>query len=366
MKVLIAGGGTGGHVYPGIAIAKELKERDINIEILFVGTENGLENKIVPGEGFELKTIHSKGFKRKAITENFKTISVNFQGLLDSYRIVSNFKPDIAIGTGGYVTGPVLLICSFMRIKTVIHESNVIPGVTNKILSRFVDRIALSYEETKKYFNKRIAGKIVVTGNPVRKDIFIYRKSEAKKALGFDVSKPLIVSVGGSRGAANINKTVLSYLNNYMPSNIQFLFITGENQYESIIKQCNMLKNKDVKVIPYAYNMPVVYAAADLIICRAGAMTISELIACGKPSILIPSPYVAENHQEYNARTLEKIGAAKVILEKDLDEKILYNYINEIIYNNDKLKAMSESAKSLSKPDALDQIVDLMYTLARS
>ncbi|MDI6602145.1 MAG: undecaprenyldiphospho-muramoylpentapeptide beta-N-acetylglucosaminyltransferase [Thermoanaerobacteraceae bacterium] len=362
MKVLIAGGGTGGHIYPGVAIAKELKEKDSKVEILFVGTENGLENKIVPKEGFNLKTIRSRGFNRKAMFDNFKTLTINILGLQDAYRIVSEFKPNIAIGTGGYVTGPVILICSLMNIKTIIHESNVIPGVTNKILSIFVNIIALSYEDTKKYL-KGVERKIIVTGNPVRKDLFNYNKIESKHSLGFDAQKPLIVSVGGSRGASNINRAVLNYLQKFLPADLQFLFITGENQYENITKQIDISAHKNVKIIPYAYNMPLVYAAADLIICRAGAMTISELAACAKPSILIPSPFVAENHQEYNARALEKVGAAKVILEKDLNEDILRNYINEVIYNREKLKEMGEKARSISKPDALSEIIKLIYKL---
>ncbi len=362
MRMLIAGGGTGGHVYPGIAIAKEIKSIEPDTEILFVGTEKGLENKIVPKEGFELKTIRSKGINRKSIVDNIKTLNVNIAGLRDAKKIVKDFKPDIAIGTGGYVTGPVILTCARSKVKTMIHESNVIPGVTNKILSRFVDIIAVSYEDTKSYF-KGVDNKIMVTGNPVRKDLFLYGKFESKHSLGFDTQLPLIVSVGGSRGAKNINSAVLNYINEILPSNIQFLFITGDNQYNEIVDQINIESHKNLKITSYAYNMPQIYAAADLIICRAGAMTISEISASGRPSILIPSPYVAENHQEYNAKALERAGSAKIILEKNLNAEVLNDYITELICDKKRLNEMGEKAKLLSKPDALNKITKLIYEL---
>jgi UDP-N-acetylglucosamine--N-acetylmuramyl-(pentapeptide) pyrophosphoryl-undecaprenol N-acetylglucosamine transferase len=362
MRILIAGGGTGGHVYPGIAIAKELKSADQNVEVLFVGTAQGLENKIVPKEGFKLKTIRSKGINRNSVIDNIKTLNINIAGLKDAKAIVKDFKPDIAIGTGGYVTGPVILVCALSKVRTIIHESNVIPGVANKILSRFVDYIAISYKDTKKYF-KVADSKIKVTGNPVRKDLFLYKKFQSKYALGFDTQKPLIVSVGGSRGAQNINAAILNYINEFLPSSIQFLFITGENQYDKIMGKLDMTKHKNLKVVPFSYKMPQVYAASDLIICRAGAMTISEVSASGVPSILIPSPYVAENHQEYNARALKRAGSAKIILEKNLNEDVLKTNINELIYDKNKLNDMSEKAKMMSKPDAVDEIVRLINKL---
>lgn len=363
MKYLISGGGTGGHIYPAVAIAKEILKNENDADILFVGTKNGLENDLIPREGFKLETITVQGFKRKISIDNLKTLKKAFIGLKDANKILKNFKPDIVIGTGGYVCGPVVMMAAIKGIPTLIHEQNAFPGMTNKILSRVVKIVAVSYEESIKYFkNKK---KVVVTGNPIREEIFKTNREEALKNLGFSDKIPLIVSVGGSRGAEKINDTMINLLKD-KSIKFQLLIITGNKQYDNFIKTLEKEKiilSNSTKIIAYCHNMADVYAAADIIICRAGAITLAEITAKGVASILIPSPNVTNNHQEYNARVLEKGKAAYVILEKDLNAEILKDKINYILENPQTLIDMKKNSLKLARFNAANDIYKLIKSI---
>lgn len=364
MKVLISGGGTAGHINPGIAIAKYIKSKNPGCEILFIGTKQGLETKLVPRENFELKLIKVRGFKRKLSKDTLVTVKELFQGLNEARKIIREFKPDIVIGTGGYVCGPVVFNAARMKIPTLIHEQNAFPGVTNKLLSKFVDKVAISFKESEKYFKN--AKKVVFTGNPIRSEMLNTDRKAARAKLGIEKDKPLVVIFAGSRGAETINNTVSELISQHKDEDrFHILFATGEAQHDKIMKKIGSIASKYIKVVPYIYDMADVMAASDLVIGRAGAITISELTCLGVPSVLIPSPYVTANHQEYNARALEKEGANIVILEKDLNANVLYEQIDELLRNKDKLKKMAESAKKMGISNASEKIYNMVEELLK-
>lgn len=365
MKVLISGGGTAGHINPGIAIAKYIRSKHPGCEILFIGTQKGLEIRLVPRENFELKLIKVRGFRRKLSADTFIAVKELFQGLHEAKSIVREFKPDIVIGTGGYVCGPVLFNAARMRIPTLIHEQNAFPGVTNKILAKFVDKVAISFKESEEFFKN--GKKVVFTGNPIRSEMLSADRKAARGKLGIENGKPLVVIFAGSRGAETINHTVSEMLRLHRDEDkYHILFATGEAQHEKIMKKIGNINSKYIKVVPYIYDMADVLASSDLVIGRAGAITISELTALGVPSVLIPSPYVTANHQEYNARALEKQGAGIVILEKDLNHNVLYEQINELLGDKTKLKEMAQSAKKMGITNASEQIYVLIDELLKS
>lgn len=363
MKVLIAGGGTGGHVNPGLAIAKHIKQKEPLAEITFVGTKKGLETKLVPREGFTLETITVRGFKRKLSFDTVVAVKELIQSFFEASKLIKKLKPDIVIGTGGYVCGPVLYVAAKKRIPTLIHESNAFPGITNRLLEKYVNLVAISFKDSEKYFKD--TGKLVHTGNPVRQELLNANRLEVIKQLDIVPEKPLIVVMGGSRGARKINETVAEMLNNHFKGEFNLIFSTGEEQYEVINSSIKIDEEykKMVKVVPYIYNVDKVYVASDLMICRAGAITISELQTMGIPSILIPSPYVTANHQEHNARSLERDGGAVVILENELDANILYKQICNLISNKDVLKKMAKDATKNRIIDSADKIYSLIKKL---
>lgn len=365
MKVLIAGGGTGGHVNPGLAIAKYIKKKEPSAEITFAGTKKGLETKLVPREGFKLETITVRGFKRKLSLDTLVAVKELIQSFFEASRLIKRIKPDIVIGTGGYVCGPVLYVAAKKKIPTLIHESNAFPGVTNRLLARYVNFVAVSFKDSMQYFGHK--DKLVLTGNPVRQELLHADRQEVIKNLDIEPGKPLIVVMGGSRGARRINEAVAEMLNNYYKGEFNIIFSTGEVQFEEInssIKISDKYK-KMVKVVPYIYDAGKVYAAADLMICRAGAITISELQTMGIPSILIPSPYVTANHQEHNARSLERDGGAVVILENELKADALYKQISMLILNNELLKAMAKGAAKNRAADADEKLYAIIKKITQ-
>ncbi len=378
MKVLIAGGGTGGHVNPGLAIAKYIKDKNPEADITFVGTQKGLETKLVPREGYVLETITVRGFKRKISLDTVVAVKELIQSFFQASKLLKRLKPDIVIGTGGYVCGPVLYVAAKQGIPTLIHESNAFPGVTNKILERYVDYVAISFKDSEKYFKN--TKKIVHTGNPVRQELLKSiidhtksstlteigdSKSEFQRRLGMQEDKPLVVVMGGSRGARKINESTAQMLNEYYKGEFNIIFSTGEAQFQQINKLINVNSTytTQVQVVPYIYNVSEVYAASDLMICRAGAITISELQVMGKPSILIPSPYVTANHQEHNARSLERDGGAVVILENELNGELLYKQICQLINDKSLMVKMGQDAKKNATYDAAEQIFELIRKL---
>lgn len=361
MRVLLSGGGTGGHINPGIAIARYLKEKQPDTEILFVGTHKGLEGELIPKAGFSITFIEVEGFRRKLSLQTLGTVKKMFKGYAQSRKILKEFKPDIVIGTGGYVCGPVLYAACKMGIKTLVHEQNVIPGVTVKMLSKMVDGVLTSFPETDQY----IKGNLILTGNPISPDLFSYERESARNALGFD-SRPLILTYGGSLGARRVNETVGQMIRDHQGmEEYQILFATGKREYDKVLEEMGDCKPSNLRIEPYLYNMGECMAAADLVISRSGAMTISELSAIGKPAILIPSPNVAHNHQEYNARALEKKGGAMVLPEPELTAEALYSMVTDFFAHPEKQKTMAEQSKKAGICDATETIYQAVLSLTK-
>jgi len=360
VKVLISGGGTGGHIYPGIAIAKKILEKNPNAKILFVGTQNGLEKKLVPNEGFDIKFITVEGLNKKISLKTFSAIKKVFKGFFEASKIIEQFKPDIVIGTGGYVCGPVVLAASLKGIPTVIHEQNAIPGLTNKVLSHFVNKVAITFKDSEKYFPKN---KVVLTGNPVRENILNKIGENNKSKWGLDPSKPTILAVGGSRGATRLNDFVISLIPKLIEKDIQLIFITGEREYDRVLKtlkQKNIKDYKGIVIVSYVYNMDDALTSCDLIISRAGATIISEITSLGIPAILIPSPNVANNHQEYNALNLEQNGAAIVIKEAQINDEVFSEQVINLITNKELLEKMSFNSRKMAMVDASEKIYEII------
>lgn len=360
MRMLISGGGTGGHIYPALAIAMEAKENNKDAQILYVGTENGLESKLVPKAGFDFKTVRVKGLPRKINLDFFRALKELFLGLRDSNKIIKEFKPDIVIGTGGYVSAPVTLLAALKGIPTAIHEQNAYPGITNKLLSKFVDRVFITYDEAENYFKNK--NKLINTGNPLRSNIFTVNKKEAYKNNNLNPDLPIILSFGGSGGQKSLNDSMLYVLEKNKDQNIQIIHVAGERFYEDFI---NKLKEKDIRiddyknlrVLPYLHNMPEIMNISDLVITSSGAITLAEISALSLPSILTPKAYTAENHQEKNAEVFYDNGAAEIIYEKELNGENLNEKINKLIFDKNKLEIMSKQASKLGEVEASKKII---------
>ncbi|MCC0643070.1 UDP-N-acetylglucosamine--N-acetylmuramyl-(pentapeptide) pyrophosphoryl-undecaprenol N-acetylglucosamine transferase [Clostridioides difficile] len=359
MKVLLSGGGTGGHVYPAIAIANKIRDEHPDAEIMFVGTEKGIESEIVPKYGFELKTVTVQGFKRKIDLDNVKRVFKLFKGLEQSRKIVKKFKPDVVIGTGGYVSGPVLFNASMGKIPAIIHEQNSFPGVTNKILSKTVTKVLTSFEDSHKRFPEAAEEKLVFTGNPVRKEILLSRKNIARKNLGISEEKKMVLCYGGSGGSRKINDAMRLVIKNMVNEDIAFIFATGKSYYKEFMESISNINLKPYqKVVPYLEDMANALAASDLVIGSAGAISLAEITALGKPSIIIPKAYTAENHQEYNAKSIEKQGAGVAILEKNLTPESLNTAVFKLLGDRELLVDMANASKTIGRPEAIDLIYD--------
>ena len=366
MRVILAGGGTGGHINPAISIADYAKAHNDNFEALFIGTQRGLEHKLVPKAGYNIKYIDIAGFNRKNLLKNVSVMKKLIKARKDCRRIIREFKPDCVVCTGGYVSGPVIMAAAKEGIPSLIHEQNVYPGLTVKGSEKYVKYLAVSFDETVNLMKEK--DKCVVTGNPIRTEIINANKESAREKLGID--KPFVLAFGGSLGAQRINDTVVSTIPKLKENGgIKLLFGTGERNYEEVknAAYANGLtdEDKDIEIIPYIDNMAEVMAAADIVIARSGAITVSELAAMGKPSILIPSPNVVRNHQEQNAREFEKAGAAAVITEDELTSERLYNEIIRMLGDDNCLKNMSNNLKAIAKTDALEKIYELMIDMSR-
>ncbi len=369
MKVLFVGGGTAGHINPAIAIAKYIQKNQPDWDIIFVGTEQGMEKKLVPKEGFTIEYITVKGFKRKLSLDTLIAVKELFKGMWQAKKLLKDIKPDIVIGTGGYVSGPIVFHAAMMKIPTIIHEQNVFPGITIKILSRFVDVVAISFEESKKYL--KVIKRLVHTGNPIKQELIDADIKSARKRLGLE-HQPFILGFGGSLGAEKINQAFIEYIQYvYKDKNIQLMIGTGDRQYEQVVEQLkqqgvNLNHCENIRVVPYIYNMHDVLAAADLVICRAGAITISEITAMGKPAVLIPSPNVTNNHQEYNARALEKEGAAVVLTEENLNGKMLNDQIGVLLDDEILLQRMGKNSLHMGITDATEKIYNIIMKILNS
>lgn len=351
MRIIIAGGGTGGHLFPGIAIAEEFLRRDTRNLILFLGTDKGVEKKVLSQMGYTLKTITVEGIKGRGIIPVLRALVKLPISFVQSCSIICDFSPHIVIGVGGYASGPAVLAACILGVKTAIAEQNALPGITNKILGNFVDRIFLTYAETKQYFPGE---KTRVTGNPVRSSFTGIRERNERKAGTFT-----LLIFGGSQGAHSINMAILDALPYLMEIKdaLRIIHQTGERDYEGVVKRYES-SGIDAQVSPFIIDMATVYACADLLICRAGATSLAEITAGGKAAILIPFPHAVGDHQTRNAETMVREGAALMIKESELSGRKLAETILYCYYHPELVKKMEERSASLGNVKAASVIVD--------
>lgn len=369
MRVIMACAGTGGHINPAISIANTICARDKGSQILFIGTQSGLENELVKKAGYEIKHIRTGKLLRSITLENIKAIYNSILGIKDSKKILKEFKPDVVIGTGGYICIPVMMASKKLKLPYILHESNAFPGLAVKLTAKKASCVMIGFKEAKARLKNR--ENVVYTGTPIKftqKDIENMDMSKCKKELKLsdeDIgkNKKIIMVIGGSQGAKKINETVIDMVATYKDEKSYFVLAVGHKNYEGVLKivakkekEQNIDLAKYLKIEKYIYDMESMYKVATLCIARSGAMTINELIVAGIPSILIPLPSAAENHQLYNAKVLENINAASVIIESDLTKEKLYETVNKIIYDDETLKRMSTSAKEAVTNDVDDKI----------
>lgn len=364
MRVLISGGGTGGHINPALAIAGMLKEKYKDTVVEYVGTQRGLETKLVPREGYKFHTVKVRGFSRSLSPVNIDAAIKAVTSVWEAKKIIRNFKPDIVIGTGGYVCWPVLKAASQLGIPTAVHEQNAVVGMTVKMLSKYVDSIMISFEESRGMFE--YPEKTVLTGNPIKSEMLTVTREESRLKLGYDNETPMILSYGGSLGAMMVNRNVLGVIENFSEKNdVYHVHATGRGEWPEI-KQKLLLRgytdNGDyvtkgkVTVREYIYDMPTLMGAADIVISRAGAMTIAELAAMGKAAVLIPSPNVTNNHQYKNAAVLEKAEAAVLIEEKNLSPDALAKSLSALISDKSELDKLKKNIKQFAITDSLERV----------
>lgn len=360
MKVIIAAAGTGGHINPGLAIANKIKKENSDSEIIFIGTDRGLENDLVPRAGYKLKTIEAYGLSKKITPSNIRKMVKTAKGFKQARKIVEEFKPDIVIGTGGYICGAVITAAHKCKIPTILHESNAYPGLAIKMLSKKVDTILVGFEEAKNRLPK--AKNIVITGTPTKtKNISLSdeQKMKIKESLKFTNDLPLILVFGGSQGARVINQALINIIKNKQNDNYQIIWAAGPSQFDEIKQELedvniDISNIERVKIVPYIYNMEEIMNVCDLVIARSGAMTLAEIALAGKPAIFIPLPSKSANRQEDNARVFEKVGAAKVILNSELTADRLSETINDVIKDN--LIDMGNKAKKMAMYNVEDKI----------
>ena len=363
-RVIFTCGGTAGHINPALALAQLMKENHPETEFLFVGAERGLEKDLVPKAGYAFKTVHISGFHRsfkpKEIKHNLGTVYNLLRAPREAKTILKEFRPDAVIGTGGYASFPMVKAAAKAGIPTAVHESNAVPGLTTEMLEPFADRIMVGFESCRQHYKH--PEKVMVTGTPVRGDFFARTKEEAKEALGVNDGRPLIVSFWGSLGAAGMNRQMADFMElEAVEEPFHHIHAAGKNGYP-LVTQILKEKNVDLPQHPalevreYIYDMALVMRAADLVICRAGASTISELTALGVPALMVPSPYVTNNHQEKNARALEEVGGAVVLLEKDCSGQMMFRTACEILQDQEKRARMEQAMASLGIRDATERI----------
>lgn len=364
-RFIISGGGTGGHIYPAIAIANELKLRFPDCEILFVGAKDKMEMQKVPQAGYEIEGLWISGIQRKLTLENLKFPFKFLSSLLKSRKIIKKFNPDVVIGTGGFASGSVVQVAQSMKIPTLIQEQNSYPGITNKVLSKKAKTICVAYDGLDKFFPKE---KIVFTGNPVRQDLLNVEENRpnAIKHFDLDPNKRTLLVLGGSLGARRINQLIEKELDFILNQDVQIIWQCGKFYYEEYKKYDSDTQHStlNTQVLPFIDRMDLVYAAADIIISRAGASSVSELSIVGKPTIFIPSPNVAEDHQTKNARAVSDKNGAVLIKESELDIRF-ENVFSEIVNNEELQKELSENIKELAKPNATKDIVDEIVKLIK-
>ena len=364
MRVVVSGGGTGGHIYPALAFMRYLEKQE-DVEYLYIGTKRGLESKIVPQAGYAFESIKIEGLKRSLSLENLKTAYYMVTSVIKARKILKEFKPDVVIGTGGYVCAPVLFAASLLKIPTIIHEQNSVAGVTNKFLAKWVNKIAICFDDVKKDFAS-YSEKVVLTGNPRGQEVVEIKKNpEYLDSIGVQTDLPIVVIFGGSRGSERMNEVFVEALEGFADKNYHVIMVTGEVHYDKINNQITNLAKSlpNVSVFPYIKDMPQLFQNVDLVVCRSGATTLTELTALGLASILIPSPYVTNNHQEANARSLVDQGAASMILEKELNAQTMLAEIDHILLDSHKKEAMATSAKKMGITDASSRLTSMIHEM---
>ena len=371
MKLLFTCGGTAGHINPAIALARLFQSRHQDCQVLFAGADNGMERTLVPHEGYELRTVHvntiHRAWKWKDIKHNVMTVLTLPQARRQARAILDEFRPDLVVGTGGYASYPVVKEAARRGIPTAVHESNAVPGLTTKLLSKVADRVMVGFEDSRKHYPH--PERVVVTGTPVRRDFFDHTRKEARQALGLDGGRPLVLSYWGSLGADVMNRYMADFLSAEAAEGFPFHHIHGAGRnYQSLttaLEERGVDLTGGAEVRAYIYDMPLVMAAADLVVCRAGASTISELTAIAKPCVLVPSPNVTNNHQEKNARVLEHHGAAVVLLEGSTDGAALYRQVKDLLADPERRSAMSKALTELSVTDAAEEIYQVLMSLMK-
>lgn len=361
-RAIISGGGTGGHIFPAIAIADEIKRRNPNAEILFVGAKGKMEMEKVPDAGYEIKGLKIAGFQRRLTLSNFLLPFKIIQSMMKARRIIKEFDPNVVIGVGGYASGPTLKAATMLGIPCLIQEQNSFPGKTNKLLAKKVDKICVAYEGLERFFPK---DKIVITGNPVRKEMVNIegKRDEAIKYYEFDPSKKTILIIGGSLGARTLNQSMAAYLDK-IPEDIQILWQCGKLYHDNLTVEYGTKIPERVKMVQFITRMDLAYAVADIVVSRAGAISVSELCIVKKATILVPSPNVAEDHQTKNAMALVDKGAAILIKDSNAKDNLLPMAF-DVIYNQSKREFMSKSIAALAKPDATVDIVDAVVSILK-
>lgn len=374
MNVIFTCGGTGGHINPAIAVAKLLRERSPNSNILFVGADDGMETKLVPREGFDLRTLTISNFQRKltpqGIAHNFRTIRTIRRALRRADEIIDQFQPDVILGTGGYASFPMLRQGARRHIPTAVHESNAVPGLTTKMVAKGAERILVNFEESREQYEN--PERVVVTGMPVRPEFLYTTREAAREALGLD-NRPLVVSCWGSLGAREMNKKITDFFVREIADGEPWNHIHATGSFgwrwmPQYVKEAgvDLSEHPSIDLREYIYDMPLLMAAADLVICRGGAATISEVAASATPCIIVPSPNATNNHQEKNARLLEGRGAAEVLLERDCYGGRLYETAQKLLKDQERRSSMRSALRQIAVVDAAEQIYGVLLELAKS
>ena len=362
MKIIVSAGGTGGHIYPALAIINKFKEKEKDLEVLYIGTHNRMEKDLIPQRGIKYESIEIYGFSKKDILLDIKNVFLINKAYKKCLNIMKEFKPDLVLGIGGYVTFPVIKAANKLGIKTFIHEQNSISGKTNKALAKNVDLVGVSFKESMKDY-KNCKGEVFYSGNPCGENALSLEPMDKTK-LGFKKDKKLVVVVAGSLGSASVNNKMKDFLHAVdKNSKYEVLYITGKALYEDFIKDEKF--SESVKVLPYLDNLPALLKNADLIVTRAGASTMAEILSLNLPAIFIPSPYVANNHQYYNALEIKNNNGGELLEEKDLTSEALINKINEVLNDDKKYQSMKENLKVMSMNNSSNVIYKKLKDLIK-
>ncbi len=361
MKIIITGGGTGGHITPALAIKDIINTLNTatDMEVIYVGGSNSMESMIIEKQNIPFRAVKTGFIERKVFTlKHFKTIFANLVGLVQSMIIMRKEKPQLVIGTGGFVTGPVVLAAKICKVKTIIHEQNAYPGITNRLLGRIVDTVMISFEESKSYFNK--SKNIELTGNPLKKELFSIDRKQARKDLDISESDFFVYSFGGSGGQLRMNDAIIEAIEEIKDCNdLKWLHVSGKRLYNQMLQQVTEIP-RNMRIVDYMHDGAKALIACDLVLGSGGAITLSEVTALGKPAILIPKGYTAENHQEKNARLIEKSGAAFVLTEKEVSGKDIWQKVQRLMKDKDLYHKMELASIKLGNNQASDKIKEII------